>query len=134
MERSTAQILTALTSKTGLTAGNLDDDPPVQANMVALGYDNVAGPLAIEMVIAGEDATARALTGAYWFGWHAKLDKAVLLAPVNKGYDLSLSTAKFFSEVLELVAGLYSHIGIGKGTLAASTVALHVYPIEISGS
>ncbi len=128
---STAQILTALPPVTGLDATAVALDPPTQATMVALGFTNRFGPLAVEVVIAGENATARALTGAYWFGWHSKLDKAVLLAPVNKGYDLSLSTSKFFAEVLELVAGLYSHIGIGKGTLAASTIALHVHPIEI---
>ena len=32
---------------------------------------------------------------------------------------------------LELVAGLYTHIGIGKGTLAAGTIGLHVFPVEI---
>jgi hypothetical protein len=129
----TAQPLTPSLSKTGLTVDNVNDDPPAQGNMVELGYAKVPGPLYLEAIIAGEDAIERALTGAYWFGWHRELDKAVVLAPVNNGYDVGVSTAKFHRDVLPFVCGTYSHIGIGKGTLAASTIALRITPIEVMG-
>jgi hypothetical protein len=130
--QQTAQPLTTA-SKTGLTVDNCNDDPPAQANMVELGYAKVAGPLYLEAIIAGEDATARDLAGAYWFGWHRELDKAVALKPVNDGYDVAVSTAKFHRDVLTFVAGIYSHIGVGKGTLAASTIALHITLLEVQG-
>lgn len=130
----TAQIdtSTVLTAKTGLAVADLDDDPPVQANMVALGYGLQRGPLALEAVIDGEDATPRTLSGAYWFGWHAKLDKAVAIAKVNGGFAVEVSTTKAFAEVLEMTAGVYTHVGLGKGTLSAGTAALRIYPLELN--
>lgn len=118
------------TPKTGLDAAAVLADPPAKANMVALATVKPAGARYVEAVIDGEDATARALTGAWWFGWHAKLDKAVPLAPVAGGYDVSVSTTKAHRDVLEFVGGLYTHLGVGKGTLAASTIGLHVFELE----
>lgn len=127
----TAQPLTTA-SKTGLTVDNCNDDPPVLANMVELP-GGIRGSLYLEAIIAGEDATARELAGAYWFGWHRGLAKAVQLEPVNDGYAVEVSTAKFHRDVLPFVCGTYTHVGVGKGTLAASTVALHMTPIEVAG-
>jgi hypothetical protein len=132
----TAQILTTPTFApvTGLAAGVVNDDPPLQANMVDIAYfAKVQAPVAIEVVIMGEDTTPRALTGAHWFGRHAKLEEMVDLGPVNDGYDVTVSTTRFHREVLPFVAGLYTHLGIGLGTLAASTIALQVYGIEVQG-
>lgn len=132
----TAQHITstAFTAKTALAATDVDDDPPEVADMVDISaYLKIPGPLHVEAVIKGEDATARALTGAHWFGKHAILEVMVNLGPVNGGYDVSISTTKFHRDVLPFVLGLYSHIGIGKGTLAASTLALQLYALEVTG-
>lgn len=127
----TAEILPPPTPKTGLSTTDVNDDPPAKANMVALGYENLPGALVVDAVIIGEGATPRALTGAWWFGWHSKLDVAVALAPVLGGEDLEVSEDKAVGEALTLVAGIYSHLGIGLATLAADTIAIHVYPVEL---
>jgi hypothetical protein len=129
----TVLLLPAITPKTGLTAANLDDDPPVEANMVALGGAKATSPVALEAVIIGENAAAATLTGAWWFGIHARHGIAVAIAPVNEGYDVSVSTTKGFRQVLTGVLGVYTHLGLGKGTLSANTVALHVHPLEVQG-
>lgn len=132
----TAHLLTSpeFTPVTGLAAGVVNDDPPLLANMVDISaYAKGHAPLYIEAVIKGEDATARDLTGAHWFGKHVDLEVMVDLGPVNGGYDVSVSTTKFHRDTLALVAGLYSHVGIGKGTLSASTIALQVYGLETEG-
>mgnify|MGYP000861741439 CR=1 FL=1 len=132
----TAQLLSSptFTAVTGLAAGVVNDDPPLVANMVDISaYLKTAAPLYIEALIKGEDATARDLTGAHWFGKHALLETMVDLGPVNGGYDVSVSTTKFHRDTLVLVAGIYSHVGIGKGTLSASTIALQLYALETVG-
>jgi hypothetical protein len=129
--RTTVQSLAEPSAKTGLATTDVDDDPPAKDNMVALGFASTsAAPLAIEVAILGS-AGAVALTDAWWFGWHAQLDVAVPLAPLNQGADVEVSSAKAFTEVLQFVAGLYSHVGIGMGTLASGTLDLHVYPLEV---
>lgn len=127
----TVQQLPSAGNKTGLTIANVASDPPAQALMAAIaGYGKAGGPLFLEAKIVGEQVGLQTLDGAHWFGWHIDLNMAVDLGPVDEGYTFTVSTTKAKREVLRFVVGVYSHLGIGMCTLSASTVALHVAPLE----
>lgn len=129
---NTALIQTSkIKSKTGLDATIVDDDPPAAANMVDLSaWINLAAPVVLEAVLVGsEDAT---LTGGWWYGYDPGLSLPVRLVEVNKGTAVDVrATAGVVVDLLELVAGVYSHVGIGEATLSAGTIAIHLRPIEV---
>lgn len=132
MDTSTAQRidLPPLTPVTIDAAAALAD-PPVTDSMVDLSaWLNRAAPLVLDVLLVTDvDAT---LTGAAYFGWDASLNKAVYLGPVQRGDALTLKASRAAAEPVELVAGIYSHIGIGGGTLSAGNLTIHVRAIEVS--
>lgn len=131
----TAQLAKSkIKSKTGLTAANLDDDPPSSANMIDLtDWTNLPAPLSIEIVAVGSEEAD--LTGAWWYGYGKPDGTNALptrIAPVNKGDAVAVrATAAVVLDVLEAIAGVYDYIGIGEATLSAGTLDLHARPLEV---
>lgn len=130
---STATKTSNIGSATALDAAAVLAAPPDQANMVALtGYVNRLAPHTIDLVLVGSEAAT--LAGASWYGWDLDLGLAVRLGPVNAGEDVTLGADLGHAEPIELVAGVYSHVGIGGGTLSAGTLDLHVRALEVASS
>lgn len=118
-------------TKLAIAAGDLNDDPPAAANMVDLSeWINLAAPLTVEAVLVGSEAAD--LTDGWWYGYSAELTLPVRLVPVNKGDAVEVrATAGVAVDLLDMVAGVYTHVGIGEATLSAGTLSIYLRPIEV---
>ena len=132
METTSVLLSAKAQTATAVSVATLAVVPPVKASMLDLAtWRDTWFPRDAKLALKGSTAepTTQTLSGGLLWGWDPDLDCAVVIAPLNEGFDVTLSATRGFAEPLRDIAACFSHIGI-TGTLSAGTVTYAVTPLD----